>query len=142
VEDGREQFLFILGGTLTLLGLIIGLRVKTAIRRYDLRKQVGCVRLSWSSDTRSLKNGATLIRRKTKRAASIAWSERNGPSKRVAFHPTFKQRCLSPMCTIGLLVWAQKTAWSATDAVAMTTSIEGRHSALQLLMRWLDRVLR
>ena len=35
----REEFLFILGGTLTLLALIIGFTFSMAVARYDLRKQ-------------------------------------------------------------------------------------------------------
>jgi hypothetical protein len=35
----REEFLFILGGALTLLGLIIGFTFSMAVSRYDLRKQ-------------------------------------------------------------------------------------------------------
>lgn len=35
----REEFLFILGSTLTLLGLIIGFTFSMAVSRYDLRKQ-------------------------------------------------------------------------------------------------------
>src|SRR5215469_11847857 len=37
--EDREEFLFILGGTLTLLGLIIGFTFSIAVSRYDLRKQ-------------------------------------------------------------------------------------------------------
>lgn len=37
--EDREEFLFILGGTLTLLGLIIGFTFSMAVSRYDLRKQ-------------------------------------------------------------------------------------------------------
>jgi hypothetical protein len=37
--ENREEFLFILGGTLTLLGLIIGFTFSMAVSRYDLRKQ-------------------------------------------------------------------------------------------------------
>jgi hypothetical protein len=36
--EDREEFLFILGGTLTLLGLIIGFTFSMAVSRYDLRK--------------------------------------------------------------------------------------------------------
>ena len=35
----REEFLFVLGGTLTLLGLIVGFTFSMAVSRYDLRKQ-------------------------------------------------------------------------------------------------------
>lgn len=37
--EDREEFLFILGGTLTLLGLIIGFTFSMAVSRYDLRKE-------------------------------------------------------------------------------------------------------
>jgi hypothetical protein len=37
--ENREEFLFILGGTLTLVGLIIGFTFSMAVSRYDLRKQ-------------------------------------------------------------------------------------------------------
>jgi hypothetical protein len=37
--EDREEFLFILGGTVTLLGLIIGFTFSMAVSRYDLRKQ-------------------------------------------------------------------------------------------------------
>jgi hypothetical protein len=37
--EDREEFLFILGGTLTLLGLIIGFTFSMAVSRYDLRRQ-------------------------------------------------------------------------------------------------------
>ena len=37
--EDREEFLFILGGTLTLLGIIIGFTFSMAVSRYDLRKQ-------------------------------------------------------------------------------------------------------
>jgi hypothetical protein len=36
--DGREHFSFILGGTLTLLGLIVGFTFSMAVGRYDQRK--------------------------------------------------------------------------------------------------------
>ena len=38
VEGDAEDFKFILGGTLTLLGLIIGFTFSMAVSRYDLRK--------------------------------------------------------------------------------------------------------
>src|SRR5215469_5388777 len=37
-EDNRDDFLFVLGGTLTLLGLIIGFTFSMAVSRYDQRK--------------------------------------------------------------------------------------------------------
>jgi hypothetical protein len=37
-ESDRESFSFVLGGTLTLLGLIIGFTFSMAVGRYDLRK--------------------------------------------------------------------------------------------------------
>ena len=37
-KDVRDDFLFILGGTLTLLGLIIGFTFSMAVSRYDQRK--------------------------------------------------------------------------------------------------------
>jgi hypothetical protein len=37
-EDNREDFKFVLGGTLTLLGLIIGFTFSMAVGRYDQRK--------------------------------------------------------------------------------------------------------
>src|SRR5258707_15302795 len=38
--DDRDDFKFILGGTLTLLGLIIGLTFSMAVNRYDQRKNL------------------------------------------------------------------------------------------------------
>lgn len=38
VDNDREEFMFILGGTLTLLGLIIGFSFSMAVSRYDQRK--------------------------------------------------------------------------------------------------------
>jgi hypothetical protein len=38
VENVSEDFKFVLGGTLTLLGLIIGFTFSMAVNRYDLRK--------------------------------------------------------------------------------------------------------
>src|SRR5262249_33736388 len=37
-EEGRDEFMFLLGGTLTLLGLIIGFTFSMAVSRYDQRK--------------------------------------------------------------------------------------------------------
>jgi hypothetical protein len=37
-EEGHDDFQFVLGGTLTLLGLIIGFTFSMAVSRYDLRK--------------------------------------------------------------------------------------------------------
>jgi hypothetical protein len=37
-EDGHDDFQFVLGGTLTLLGLIIGFTFSMAVSRYDQRK--------------------------------------------------------------------------------------------------------
>src|SRR5499433_2084476 len=37
-DDDHQEFLFVLGGTLTLLGLIIGFTFSMAVSRYDLRK--------------------------------------------------------------------------------------------------------
>ena len=37
-EEDRDEFMFVLGGTLTLLGLIIGFTFSMAISRYDQRK--------------------------------------------------------------------------------------------------------
>jgi hypothetical protein len=37
-ESDRESFSFVLGGTLTLLGLIVGFTFSMAVGRYDLRK--------------------------------------------------------------------------------------------------------
>jgi len=37
-EDYHEEFMFVLGGTLTLLGLIIGFTFSMAVSRYDQRK--------------------------------------------------------------------------------------------------------
>src|SRR5215475_11747934 len=37
-ENNREDFKFVLGGTLTLLGLIIGFTFSMAVGRYDQRK--------------------------------------------------------------------------------------------------------
>src|SRR6201986_244096 len=37
-KDSREDFNIVLGGTLTLLGLIIGFTFSMAVSRYDLRK--------------------------------------------------------------------------------------------------------
>jgi len=37
-EGGRDEFMFLLGGTLTLLGLIIGFTFSMAVSRYDQRK--------------------------------------------------------------------------------------------------------
>jgi hypothetical protein len=39
-EDDREDFKFVLGGTLTLLGLIIGFTFSMAVSRYDQRKNL------------------------------------------------------------------------------------------------------
>jgi hypothetical protein len=38
LEDDQEDFKFVVGGTLTLLGLIIGFTFSMAVSRYDLRK--------------------------------------------------------------------------------------------------------
>ena len=38
LESDREEFMFVLGGTLTLLGLIIGFTFSMAVSRYDQRK--------------------------------------------------------------------------------------------------------
>src|SRR6266404_9507423 len=38
--DDRDDFKFILGGTLTLLGLIIGFTFSMAVNRYDQRKNL------------------------------------------------------------------------------------------------------
>jgi len=37
-QDMRDDFRFVLGGTLTLLGLIVGFTFSMAVNRYDLRK--------------------------------------------------------------------------------------------------------
>jgi hypothetical protein len=37
-DDDHQEFLFVLGGTLTLLGLIIGFTLSMAVSRYDVRK--------------------------------------------------------------------------------------------------------
>src|SRR5215469_13731674 len=37
-ESDRENFSFVLGGTLTLLGLIVGFTFSMAVGRYDQRK--------------------------------------------------------------------------------------------------------
>ena len=37
-EDNHEDFLFVIGGTLTLLGLLIGFSFSMAVNRYDQRK--------------------------------------------------------------------------------------------------------
>src|SRR6516165_1839028 len=37
-ERNREDFTFVLGGTLTLLGLIVGFSFSMAVNRYDQRK--------------------------------------------------------------------------------------------------------
>lgn len=37
-EEDPEEFMFVLGGTLTLLGLIIGFSFSMAVNRYDQRK--------------------------------------------------------------------------------------------------------
>jgi lipopolysaccharide export LptBFGC system permease protein LptF len=39
-EDNRDDFKFVLGGTLTLLGLIIGFTFSMAVNRYDQRKNL------------------------------------------------------------------------------------------------------
>jgi hypothetical protein len=39
-EDNRDDFRFVLGGTLTLLGLIIGFTFSMAVNRYDQRKDL------------------------------------------------------------------------------------------------------
>src|SRR5215469_2102169 len=39
-ETSREDFKFVLGGTLTLLGLIIGFTFSMAVGRYDQRKNL------------------------------------------------------------------------------------------------------
>jgi hypothetical protein len=39
-EGDREEFMFVLGGTLTLLGLIIGFTFSMAVSRYDQRKNL------------------------------------------------------------------------------------------------------
>src|SRR3974377_1463399 len=39
-ETSREDFKFVLGGTLTLLGLLIGFTFSMAVGRYDQRKNL------------------------------------------------------------------------------------------------------